>query len=219
MAVGDFEASLPRKLTRKLAAYSSSWWDMRHAAQMLYSRSTLGQEPAHYFARRGLLDGAVITYARCFADGRRTPHADIRSLLVTLTPKLRDTHETVMWWRNKHVGHRVDQNLEQVDVNLLWGNFKTHASTVQTRVRTRIRPDGDGFEANFEKLAAKLATRIWEKHLYPLQQELFVELGPEGVVRLAAAAIPSSQPETAPGEILVTMNIGAKPSSRQVMLD
>lgn len=184
---------------------------MRHAAQILNSRAKLGRDPADYFARRGLLDGAVITYARCFASGRRTPEADIKSLLADLTPELSRTHDAVMWWRDKHVGHRVDQDLEQVDVRLLWGNFGASEPTVRTRVRTRVRPDNEAFEDNFEVLAETLAAGIWDRFLFPLQQQLLTDLGTDELVRLKAGAAPYREPQTSVGEITVAMDIGSRP--------
>ena len=158
MAIGDFENVLPRKLTRRLAAFSSSWWDMRNATQIMHSRSELGTQPDEYFARRGLLDGAVITYARCFADGTRTKLADIRSVLDGLDDHELSTHKTVLWWRNKHVAHRVDPDLEQVDVTLLWANWGSNAPTLRCRVVSTIRPETEGVEDASEALARSSPT-------------------------------------------------------------
>lgn len=211
MAIGDFENVLPRKLTRRLAAFSSSWWDMRNATQILYARSELGTAPGDYFARRGLLDGAVITYARCFADGARTKMADIRAVLEGLTESELQTHETVMWWRNKHVGHRVDPELEQVDVTLLWGNWGQNAPTVRCRVVSTIRPEIEGFEDAFEALAKKLADLIWEHFLFPAQQEVLAELGPAELGQLKAKASPFREGGLPVGTIRVAMDIGSAP--------
>lgn len=189
-AIGDFENPLPKKLTRRLAAFASSWWDMRHAAQIMFSRSELGKNPADYFARRGLLDGAVITYARCFADGTRTKIADIRAVHAGLDEADLKTHETAIWWRNKHVGHRVDATLEQVDVTLLWCNWRQNAPTIRTRVVSTIRPETASFEEAFQGLAEKLASRIWQQFLHPVQQEVLAEIGPARLAQLQVSATP-----------------------------
>lgn len=208
VALGDFENVLPKKLTRRLAAFSSSWWDMRHASQIMYSRAELGTDPSDYFARRGMLDGAVITYARCFADGRRTNLADIRPVLEGLSEEELKTHETLMWWRNKHVGHRVDPDLEQVEVTLLWGNWGQNAPTIRTRVVSVIRPEAEGFEEAFETLAKKLADRIWEQFLYPIQQEVLAELGSQ-LTQLRTRASPFHETPLPIGTIRVAMDIGS----------
>lgn len=211
MAIGDFENMLPKKLTRRLAAFSSSWWDMRHAAQIMFSRSELGKDPADYFARRGLLDGAVIAYARCFADGTRTKLADIRPVLDGLSEDELKTHETVLWWRNKHVGHRVDPGLEQVDVTLLWGNWRQNAPTIRTRVVSTIRPETEGFENAFQALAERLAHRIWEQFLYPIQQEILAEIGTARLAQLKTKASPFHETPLPVGTIRVAMDIGSAP--------
>jgi hypothetical protein len=209
MAIGDFENLLPKKLTRRLAAFASSWWDMRHAAQIMFSRSELGKDPADYFARRGLLDGAVITYARCFADGTRTKIADIRPILAGLDEAELKTHETVIWWRNKHVGHRVDPTLEHVDVTLLWGNWRQNAPSIRTRVVSTIRPEAVGFEEAFQALAEKLANRVWEQFLYPVQQEVLAEIGPDRLAQLKATATPFHETPLPIGTIRAAMDIGS----------
>ena len=209
MAIGDFESVLPKKLTRRLAAFSSSWWDMRHAAQIMFSRAQLGTDPSDYFARRGLLDGAVITYARCFADGTRTKLADIRPVLDGLSADALKTHETVIWWRNKHVGHRVDPELEQIDVTLLWGDWGRNAPTIRTRVVSTIRPEAESFEVAFEALAKKLADRIWERFLYPIQQEVLAEIGSERLAQMKAQASPFKEVPLPIGTIRVAMDIGS----------
>jgi hypothetical protein len=211
VAIGDLENNLPKAQTRLVAAYSSAWWDMRHAAQILHARANLGVDPADYFARRGLLDGAVITYARCFVGGRRTPDADLGSLVAALPPDLLEVHEAVMWWRDKHVGHRVDAQLESVGVTLLWGAFGTNAPTLRTRVVTQVRPDDPDFESKFEQMALLLANRIWEEFLHPLQQELLEQLGQEKLMALKSSAMPLREPTLPTASILVSMDIGSSP--------
>jgi hypothetical protein len=208
MAVGDFENGLPARLTGPIARHTSAWWDMRHAAQMMHSRSELGRDPAHYFARRGLLDGAVITYARCFTTGTRSASTDIRPLLDELDGQGRETHETALWWRDKHAAHRVDASLETVSVRLLWGDWGRHAPTVRARLTTRVIPELPKFETSFEELAHKLSLRIWERYLYPLQQELFATLGTVGLTTLKGEAAPYTEPPYPVGTIGVRSTSG-----------
>jgi hypothetical protein len=184
---------------------------MRHAAQIMHSRSALGKDPDHYFARRGLLDGAVITYARCFADVTRTPQAKIRTLLDGLTSDDPAVHETALWWRIKHVGHRVDTILESISTHLLWANFGANAPTIRVRLTTRVFPELNDFEPGFEALALLLAQRIWEAHPYPLQQELFAELGMEKMLEMKANARLYHEPPYAVGTIGVSTDIGSIP--------
>ena len=115
-----------------------------------------------------------------------------------------------MWWRNKHVGHRVDQDLEQVRARIVWGSFGAAEPTVRMRVRTRVRPDNEGFEARFAELSEVLAARIWDAFLFPLQQRLFAELGAAGLAKLKAGAKPAVEPPAPVGEITVAMDIGSR---------
>jgi hypothetical protein len=211
MAIGDLENTLEGRLATQIGHYSSAWWDMRHAAQIMHTRSELGKDPAHYFARRGLLDGAVITYARCFADGTRTPQAKIRPLLDALTDDELAVHKTALWWRDKHVGHRVDKRLETISAHLLWGNFGVNAPTIRVRLMTRVIPELADFQAGFEALAQRLAERIWEEHLYPLQQELFAELGTDTMLKLKQSAQPYHESPYPIGTIGVATDIGSIP--------
>ncbi len=174
MAFGDFENTLQgNDLVTKIADYSSAWWDMLHAAQIMHARSELVQDAAHYFVRRGLLDGAIITYSRCFESGRRRAdvRAGIRTLIDALDDDMKAVHETVDWWRDKHIAHRVDLELETVSVHLLWSGWKKNPPIVRTRVSTTAIPTNPpDFEQGFENLAHTLSVRIWEAFLSPLQR-------------------------------------------------
>lgn len=117
-----------------------------------------------------------------------------------------------MWWRNKHVGHRVDQDLEQVVARIVWGALGAADPTARMSVRTRVRPEEEGFETCFAELSEILAARIWDTLLFPLQQRLFEELGAAGLARLKSAARPGVEPATSVGEITVAMDIGSRPT-------
>jgi hypothetical protein len=76
----------------------------------------------------------------------------------------------VLWWRNKYVGHRVDQDLERVDARVVWGRFGASEPTARMRVQARVRPETEGFEDDFAELATTLVAQIWDAFLLPLQR-------------------------------------------------
>lgn len=210
MAIGDFENNLTGPTARKMEAYGSSWFDMRAAAQIIYQRRQHPETMDNLFVRRGLLDGAVITYARCFAKGPRTNQADIRSLLEPLSDEERQIHETVLQWRDKHVGHRVDKTLEDVAPFLLWGDWGRNAPTVRLRLVTRYTPALLDFDQRFEDLALRLSISIWEEFLYPLQQELLADLGPEKLAEFKQESAVWHSSQVAPGAFAVNLDIGSQ---------
>lgn len=208
MALGDLETALPAKLTKTVADYTSAWWDMRHAAQMMYSRRLLDDQASNYFVRRGLLDGAVVTYCRCFGTGKRP---SVKALVEKLSTKQRGIHDAARDWRDHHVAHRVDQKLETVDVSMLWGNFGALDPMLRVRLAADVVPDHRGFENGFEKLAERLANRIWAELLRPAQDALLAELGAAKIAELKAQACPIAEPKRPDGVMGVTLNVGIDP--------
>lgn len=210
MAVGDFENILPRTpKVREIEDYASAWWDMRTAAQMIHGQVTFDVTPANYFTRRAIWDGAVITYARCFMNGRRD--TDILALVAGLDDEMRATHDTILQWRNQHSAHRVDPTLESVGITLLWAGFGTHQPVVRVRIMTHPQPDDATIEGKFEALASTLANQIWEKFIYPLQQELFDELGTAAMLELKGRTQLITEKDWPKDVMSVALDVGSVP--------
>jgi hypothetical protein len=211
MPVGDTENDLPdTELVRSLGFYASAWWDMRHAAQIIEARTALPEGLAGHFPRRGLIDGAVITYGRCFKPDPRG--IDLRPLAETmLTADEVEVHKVVLRWRDKHTGHRVDPKLETISARLLWGDWGRDAATIRVRLVTAYMPDLPDFEQRFENLALRMSILIWEARIYPLQQSILSELGDDKLQAMKLTARPYHEQDWPGPRIGAHINVGSNP--------
>ena len=152
MATEEFESRLDDEtsvasLVTNIEDYTSAWWDMRTAAQMMFGRRRLGEQPEWGFERRAILDGAVMAYSRCIESGRR--RTDIRALVAALDTPMAETARVIDQWRDHHVAHRVNRAWEAVNVTMLWETERKRADypkqslhsdqAVIARVRATVR--------------------------------------------------------------------------------
>ena len=206
----DFEAALrDRKTARVASAWTSVWWDLRTAYQIVYDRSNIQWSSyEQVFTRRSMIDGAIITYGRCFLSGSRYEAAEVEPLVNQMGDDALAVHNEAMRWRNRHVAHRVDTDWEQSDVRILWRAFGTAPPTFRIRLVTALGPD-DEFAVKLGEHAKTLADRVWEKRLIPLKDRYFADVDPVKLQNVrdhhAATYEPPQQRE---GVIGVTLDIG-----------
>ena len=76
---------------------------------------------------RSLWGSAVIAYRRCFSSGKgmglvphRTRLVVPRPVIDALTPDAKATHQMALHAADKHIAHRVDQDLSQMPIVLMF---------------------------------------------------------------------------------------------------
>jgi hypothetical protein len=171
----DFQAKLDGEDAEELSQWASVWCDLQLARMSLHERRGLPEEPGTVFTRRALWEQAVVAYARCFGKGRR------RKLQFKDVDKLgasyRRVHDEILYWRGKHVGHRVDLDLEAADSVLIFDPEQPELRLVRTYVATPMGPYDAATVSGFEDLAAQLGQRLWETRLSPLALKLAAASG------------------------------------------
>lgn len=210
MVDGDFEVELrDRKTARVAAAWASVWWDLRTTSQIVYDRSYVEESnPVQLFTRRSMIDGAIVTYGRCFVDGSRYEAAQVQPLVDEMGDDALAVHNEAMRWRHRHVAHRAGTEWEQANVRILWTAFGTALPTFRIRLVTALGPD-DEFAVQLGEHAKTLADRVWEKRLIPLKDRYFAGADPVKLQRVRDHhAGPYEPPQQREGVIGVTLNIG-----------
>ncbi len=210
MVIGDFEAILrDSKTARVVSAWASVWWDLRTASQIVYDRSHIrGRSYEQVFTRRSMIDGAIVTYGRCFVSGSRYEAAEVKPLVDEMGDGALAVHDEAMRWRHRHIAHRVDADWEQSDVRVLWGAFKTAQPTFRIRLVTALGPDEE-FAVKLGEHTKTLADRVWEKRLIPLKDRYFADVDPAKLQLVRDHhAVPYEPPQQGEGMIGVTLDIG-----------
>jgi hypothetical protein len=180
MAVGDYEAEVRDRPTRRaLAAWGSVWLDLQTVGQMVLARQDLPAENAVdvVVVRRAVLDGALVTYGRCFTDGTRFAVADLLPLVAQLGEAGEAVHEKAMHWRHRHLAHRLDSELETTSVHYLWRNFAKDRPTIRVRVATHYEPPGETFSNELGDHCMALAGLVWTERMWPLKNEHLEAMG------------------------------------------
>ncbi len=157
-----------------------------------------------------MIDGAIIAYGRCFVKGSRYKAAkvNVKPLVVEMGDDAINVHDKAMHWRDKHVAHRVNAQLEQSDVRLLWGASGTAQLTFRIRLVTTLGPDEE-FAAKLGEHAKPLADHVGEKRLIPLKDRYFAKVDPGELQRIRDHhAVPYEPPQQGEGVIGVTFDIG-----------
>jgi hypothetical protein len=67
----------------------------------------------------------------------------------------------------------------------------------------------------FEALASMLANMIWERFSYPLQQELFDELGPETLLTMKRNTRLLAEKKWPKDVMSVVLNVGSEPPNNR----
>lgn len=160
------------------------------------------------FAQRSMIDGAIVTYGRCFVSGSRYEAADVKPLVEEMGDDALAVHDEAMRWRHRHVAHRVDADWEHSDVRILWTSFGTGQPTFRIRLVTTLAPEEE-FAVKLGAHAKTLADRVWEKRLIPLRDHYFADVDPVKLQNIRDRhAAPYQPPQQQEGTIGVTLNIG-----------
>ena len=103
--------------------------DLAFASQSARKFCVLDQaEDGDGVLRRALWGAAVVAYRRCFTSGRGHGLIKRKRLVVPqeaidlLSPNLQEVHQLAMKEANEHVAHRVDDELSQMPISLLFRN-------------------------------------------------------------------------------------------------
>jgi hypothetical protein len=168
VAAPNREIDLKGALSDEFGEWWSIWCDLLQASQILHDRTLIPDQPSNIFGRRGMWDGAVIAYCRCYKTGRR--RALLKQMLDDLTQPQRASHDEAILWRDKHIAHRVDAKLERVSAVAVV-DADNQVLEVQGKVTTSMSPSEVAI-AEFAKLVVCLKDRVWETRLKPLEQAL-----------------------------------------------
>ncbi|MGH3569064.1 MAG: hypothetical protein ACRDRH_24185 [Pseudonocardia sp.] len=210
MVMNEREARLcDRTKARAIAAWASAWWDLRVVGQILHDRVLLGHaDSSKIFTRRGMIEGAIATYGRCFVDGTRYHTALLLPIVEGLGSDAVGTHDEAMRWRHRHVAHRLESAWEQSEVSYLWTTDDALAPQMRVRLITTLGPD-DEFADRLAEHSTLLANRVWEDRLVPLKEKYISETPVERLRSLSShhAAQAPSIPVSDPDHLGVTLNL------------
>lgn len=145
--------------------------DMLQTNQALHDRGNIEETAANIFTRRAMWDGAVIAYCRCYKTGRR--RALLKQLLDELTPPERARHDETIRWRDRHIAHRVDPDLETAAA-IATLDAAGRLLKIEGRVTTSTYPPEQEV-AELAGLVTLLKDRVWETRLVPLENKLRTE--------------------------------------------
>ena len=214
MAIGDLEYPLKRGPLRTLECWSSAWLDLLHAGQMLHLFLTVPQRQraAKVFERRALVDAAVVAYGRLFNDGSRKGVVDLTPWIDELGPEAHAVHEEALKWRHGHVAHRGKNDLEHLTVTLLWENFGSTQPGLRLRMESTTGPDDD-LARDLLAICELFRNWIWERKLWPLQQETLAAHGPKALDGMRSKAQPFQERSNVERAIRVTQDIGSRKPS------
>jgi len=126
--------------------------DLTFASAAARRLSTLDQVDDDGVLQRSLWGAAIVAYRRCFTNGRghgfvkRSRLKVPKTTIDELGPTMREIHDLVLSEANQHVAHRVDDQLGQMPISLLFevnesGNER--AVGVVALGATRIGPPTD----------------------------------------------------------------------------
>jgi hypothetical protein len=213
-SIGDYEAEVrDRTARRTLAAWASIWFDLRTASLMAHARTE--KEAKYPFERlvelRAMLDGALITYGRCFTDGTRRSIADVEPLIVELGAEAERTHSEAMRLRHRHLAHRLDPEFESTSVHYLWPKSSKENPTIRIRVTTYSEPGDESFAARLNGLCEDLASLVWRERMWPFKSAHLEELGAEQLLKLRERhAIPYRAQDVPQGMWKAELDLGAE---------
>ena len=162
------EVTLKCELAQEFSEWFSIWSDLLHVRQALYGRRQIEDTGANLFVRRAIWEGAVISYGRCYVTGRR--RSLLRKYKEGMTLEQRNRHDETIHWRDKHVGHRVDQALE-VATTVAEVDTAGTLLKVSGRITPTVSPSQVAAQ-ELEDLAEVLKDMVWEKELIPLELKI-----------------------------------------------
>lgn len=212
MAVGDVEYPLKRGPTKELKAWASAWLDLLQVQLMLQQFLEIDRsEPLTLvIQRRALADDALMAYARLFNAGARRGVVDLRQWIQELGDESVALHAEAMRWRDKHIAHRADDDLEYLSLTLVWENFGASKPGLRLRLETATGPD-DELAQDLLIMSKQLADWVWERELWPRQQDWLNQLGPQAIegMRLKAKPFQDDQSNVA-RSLRLTADIGSE---------
>jgi hypothetical protein len=214
MAIGDIEFPLKRGPKKAITCWASAWTDLLQVGQMTYLFVQIPRDDwaPNLYQRRALIDDALITYGRLFNSGARKGIVNLRPWIDELGPESVALHEEAMRWRDKHVAHRDDNDLEHMIVTVLWQQFGTAKPALRLRLETSTGPDND-LATDLQAMVEMLRNWVWERELWPRQQEWFEALGPTALEGMRRQARPHKDTKTVPQAIRITQDLGSLPTT------
>jgi hypothetical protein len=201
-ATGLLESKIDDEIARELADLAGVWADLLLVEMCLHHRKSLtGGRSEQLFVRRGLWEQAVIAYARCYKTGRRRALPD--QLRAQMGVGSLRVHDEIMRWRDKHVAHRVDQQLEETYISLTYPQGEKHARSVRVRVVLPIGPEDERLVDELGELARELKNRLWEQSFPRLERRILDRFGADAAVRARATVFAETSP---PNTYTTTLN-------------
>lgn len=141
---------------------------------VLEARRIMPREPKNMFARMALWEAAVVGYGRVFKSGRRqVPAVDLIDELGTDSRRI---HERIIFWRDKHVAHRVTAVTQDIEIRAVLSANERSMDGVSVRVVSHEPDDFDENLANeFLAHVEQVRLRVWEGRMNQLELKLLGE--------------------------------------------
>jgi hypothetical protein len=185
-----FETVIGDDLAGELADLASVWADLLLVGMSLHERKQM-QQGSQLFARRALWEQAVVAYGRCFKTGPRRQLPDrLRAQMVGGSVRV---HDEVLRWRDKHVAHRVDKELEWTSISLTYPEGESKPRSVRVRVQLPMGPEDDRLADALAELAGGLKDRLWEQWFPELERAILERYGTDIAARAAASLFQGHQ--------------------------
>ena len=170
-ARGLLETKIDDESAQELADLASIWADLLLVQMCLHHRKSLtGKAMEQIFVKRALWEQAVVAYARCFNTGRGRPLP--HQLREQIGEDSLQVHDEIIRWRDKHVAHRVDQQLQRTHVSLTYPGGQNRAQSVRVRVEQPTGPEDERLADALLTLAERLKDRLWERWFPALETQI-----------------------------------------------
>jgi hypothetical protein len=184
--VRSLEARITDDLASELAYLASVWADLLLVDMSLHERKKMTSS-GQMFARRALWEQAVVACGRCFKSGRRRQYP--AELLEGISAERRAIHEEVLRWRDKHVAHRVLDEMEWARISLEYPYAAQKPEVVKVRIETPMGPDDESTVGAFAEHAKALRDRLWKARFPDLQSRILEKYASDDEARSKATAV------------------------------